>query len=58
MYDTNWNKLNLSFGYKSRSMVDKKTQKLKQMLLLVEKLSKDIHFIRIDFYYPNDKIYF
>lgn len=58
MYNTNWDKLNLSFGYKSGNIIDKKPKKLNQMLLLAEKLSKDIPFARIDFYYVSDKIYF
>lgn len=35
-----------------------KPQKLDEMLMLAEKLSKDIPFIRIDFYYVEGKIYF
>lgn len=58
MYDTNWNKLNLSFGYNSGNIIDKKPAKLNEMLILAEKLSEDIPFARIDFYYVDNKIYF
>ena len=35
-----------------------KPEKLDEMLILAEKLSKDIPFIRIDFYFVEGKIYF
>lgn len=58
MYDTNWNKLNLSFGYNSGNIIDKKPAKLNEILILAEKLSEDMPFARIDFYYVDNKIYF
>lgn len=58
MYDIQWNKINLTFGYKSSNYIVEKPDKLKEMLYLSEKLSKDIPFVRVDFYYVNNKIYF
>ena len=35
-----------------------KPEKLDEMLVLAEKLAKDIPFVRVDFYYVDDRIYF
>ena len=40
------------------SKVIEKPEKLEEMLQLAEKLSKDIPFIRVDFYFVDGKIYF
>lgn len=58
MYDTKWNKLKLSFGYKSSDFIDEKPKKLDEMIFLAEKLAEKIPFVRIDFYYVNENIYF
>ena len=58
MYDTEWNKLNLSFGYNIGDFIDEKPKKIQEMISLAEKLADNIPFARIDFYYVNEKIYF
>ena len=58
MYDLQWNKLNLKFGHESSEIIDDKPEKLDEMIMLSEKLSKEIPFARIDFYYVNNVIYF
>lgn len=57
-YDLDWNKLPFKRRYPN---FDRKIQKPKQfdkMLELAKKLSKDIPFVRVDFYEVNEKIYF
>lgn len=58
IYNLNWNKLNLTFGQKGNNLIDKKPEKLKEMLYLAERLSDKIPFARIDFYYVENNIYF
>ncbi len=57
-YDFDWNPLN--FGDKSPNDYNaniKKPKKLAEMRKIAEKLSKDMVFLRVDFYSIEDKIY-
>lgn len=59
LYDIEWNKLNFKRGNIEMSNIDiNKPEKLKEMLDLARKLSKNIPFVRVDFYYIDNKIYF
>lgn len=57
-YDRDWNILPFERHYKARKIPEKKPEKLKEMILLAEKLSKDIPFVRVDFYLVKNHIYF
>lgn len=57
-YDINWNKLNITYLCEKNNTYDKKPILLEKIIYLAEKLSKDIPFVRVDFYYVNNKIYF
>lgn len=58
MYDINWNIKELNFGYTNSEFIDKKPEKISEMIEIAEILSEDIPFVRIDLYYVNEKIYF
>lgn len=60
MYSTQWELISLNRKkFASDPNADiKKPVKLEEMITLAKKLSKDIPFLRTDFYSINDKIYF
>lgn len=59
LYDIEWNKLNFKRGNIEMSNIDiNKPERLKEMLDLARKLSKNIPFVRVDFYYIDNQIYF
>lgn len=57
-YDSYWNKLNLTFKYENSDNKIEKPDKLDEMLQLCEILSREFPFIRVDFYFVNNNIYF
>ena len=57
-YDTKWNILPFERHYKSRKEPEKKPDRLDEMIRLAEILSKDIPFVRVDFYLINNEIFF
>lgn len=57
-FDVKWNKLELKEGNCETDNELKKPKNLNLMINLANKLSKDISFVRIDFYENNDKVYF
>ena len=59
-YDTQWNPLELEFSAKRANILLPKPLHLEKMICFAEKLAKDIDipFIRVDFYYTNEHIYF
>lgn len=57
-YDVNWNFIPCQRMYKNSTNLIKKPNTYDEMLKLAEKLSKNIPFVRIDFYEINGKIYF
>lgn len=58
-YDRDWNKLDIiQEGYMSAEEVKEKPYKLNEMLELSEKIAKNMHHVRIDWYLIGDKIYF
>jgi glycosyltransferase len=57
-YDTKWNILPFERHYKSLKKPEKKPEKLDEMIMLAEKLSQNIPFVRIDFYVINKEIFF
>lgn len=56
-FDTNWNELPLKLGFDSTSEVIKKPVNLSKMIEIAEEISKDIIFIRVDFYEIDNKLY-
>lgn len=58
IYDTNWKELNIKVKWPRYEKEIPKPKKLNEMIMLAEKMSKDFAFVRVDFYYVNDKIYF
>lgn len=57
-YDQNWNKLDLKRPGTSNDYVADCPINLHKMIEMAEKLSRDIPFVRIDFYEINQKLYF
>lgn len=59
IFDTNWNKMLFGrINHPNSKIPIAKPYNLDKMIMLAEKLSKDISFIRVDFYEINGKIYF
>ncbi|MDD3048723.1 MAG: ATP-grasp fold amidoligase family protein [Bacilli bacterium] len=58
IYDENWNKLNISYGFPMSDENVQKPKKLKEMLEVAKKLSDDFDYVRIDLYFLENKIYF
>ena len=59
LYDTDWNYMPISYNYPTDSNISiKKPVRLNDMLDLATTLSKDIPYIRVDFYSIDDKLYF
>ena len=57
-FDVNWSLLNLHQNFPNSENHLSKPKQLEKMLQLARALSKDIPFIRTDFYLANDHIYF
>ena len=58
-YDVNWNKMNFSYKYPDDEDIEiKKLVHLNEMLQMSKKISKNISFVRCDFYIAFDRIYF
>ena len=57
-FDKNWNKQMFERHYPMSKNEITPPKNLSKMILLAEKLSKGIPFVRVDFYEINDKIYF
>ncbi len=58
MYDIDWNKINLNFGYRASNLSEERPKKLLEMIKISENLSRDLPFARIDLYYVDNRIYF
>lgn len=58
LYDLNWAKIPIRYGYRNLDVPEKKPEHLYTMIELVKKLSNDFAFVRVDLYYTNDQIYF
>lgn len=57
-YDTLWRKQNLTILYPQTSKADERPGKLDEMLALATELSEGFPFLRVDFYYVNEKVFF
>ena len=57
-FDLDWNKLSFERHYSSSSKKIEKPKNYEKMLELSEKLSRDIPFVRVDWYEINGKLYF
>ena len=58
MYDVEWHKLNMEWGYKQYEMDLPKPKPLGKMIEIAKKLSEDFLFVRVDLYVIGEKIYF
>jgi len=58
IYDINWNLLPFEFRYPAFDDEVKKPEKLDEMVTYARKLAQEFPFVRVDFYYVNDTIYF
>jgi len=57
-FDNEWNKLPFERKYESSKKEIKKPSNFEKMIELSEKISKDIIFLRVDWYEINGKLYF
>lgn len=57
-FDNNWNKMPFRRHYRNSSKIISKPKNFELMITLAEKLSKNIPFVRVDFYEVNGNIYF
>ena len=57
-FDRDWNIMPFERHYPRSPKVIEKPHNFNKMIELAEKLSKDIPFVRVDFYELNRKIYF
>ncbi len=57
-FDTEWNRMPFERHYPSSNKVIAKPLNLNLMIILAEKLCKNIPFVRVDFYEINNKVYF
>lgn len=57
-YDREWNPMPFERHYRRSKVEIEKPKNYEKMVELAEKLSKDIPFVRVDFYEERNKIYF
>lgn len=57
-FDKEWNPLPFERHYPKADMLPERPQTLEEMIVLSEKLSQGIPFVRVDFYYTGERIYF
>lgn len=57
-FDLNWNKLPFERHYPASNKIIKKPKNLEKMIDFSKKLSKNIPFVRMDWYEINGKLYF
>ena len=57
-YDAQWNKMPFMRKYSNSDRLTPKPENYEKMVELSEKLSKDIAFVRVDFYEINGRLYF
>lgn len=57
-FDPDWNKMQFERHYPASTKPIKRPQNYDLMVQLAEKLSKDIPFVRVDFYEINGCVYF
>lgn len=59
IYDAEWTYLDVEILYKTdKGHIIERPRKLEEMLMMASKLSEDMPYIRIDFYYINERIFF
>ena len=59
IYTTDWKKTNICFNDdEPYEQAFSKPEKLEKMLELAEKMAKDFNYVRVDFYYIQNEIYF
>lgn len=58
MYYTDWSKTHFKMDLNYGELNEEKPKQLDYMLDLARKLSEDFHFVRVDLYSVNEKVYF
>lgn len=58
MFDTDWNPILALSGHPNSGTMVPKPKNLNKMLEFAEKLSKDIPYLRVDFYEPGGQLFF
>jgi hypothetical protein len=58
VYDLNWNFQNFTFGFPNSLKREEKPKFLEELIRLSNILCQDFKFVRVDFFYANDKLYF
>lgn len=57
-YDLDWNHMPFERHYKNSGFIEPRPKNYKEMIKISEKLSKNIPFVRVDFYEVDGKVYF
>ena len=57
LYDPHWNLMEVKWVYPNGNGVERPKQ-FDKMIELGERFAKDFCYLRVDFYYVNDRIYF
>jgi len=55
-YDTNWNRLPITFGYPSKPEDDEVPARLDELLHVASQLSAPLDFVRVDLYASDTRI--
>ncbi len=58
MFDEDWNVLDIKSNFKKLNIKVKKPKNYKKILKVIDKLSEDFNFVRVDLFLNNSKIYF
>ena len=58
MFDENWNLIELKSSFSKLNIKIKKPKNYKKILNVIDKLSEDFNFVRVDLYLLDEKIYF
>lgn len=58
LYDTDWNKLPVTYHHPNLRKVVAKPERLDELLEIARSLSSDFKFVRVDLYHTDNEIYF
>ena len=58
MFDENWNLINMKSSFKMLDIDLKRPKNYKKIIKVIDKLSEDFNFVRVDLFLFNNKIYF
>jgi hypothetical protein len=57
-FDENWKRINVKSNFQPLNINLKKPKNYKEILHIIDKLSEDFNFVRVDLFLLDDKIYF